>query len=310
MKRLAVDLVVVWGLFSLWLTQQPALAVSTEVQSNAVTNGAIAIDGDRSDWDDVPEFSPDTDTVLPGPELDFDLVQVANDAMNLYLRLQLLESPAGEAQPFGFRHNLYIDADQNRETGFVGSGSFLPTGSDFLLQGPALYEFGGATQEEFTWNPVPDTVTANDTPDTDIEVAFPLAAIGSPATFDFFLNAANSDFNTEDFYPEFANNPLGDFFTYEVAPVAGIEGDYNLNGTVEQADLDLVLLNWGQDGTTPPEGWTNDLPSGTIDQAELDSVLLNWGNTAGAGAVPESASLWLLLVGAISALGLLRRRAG
>jgi uncharacterized membrane protein len=58
-----------------------------------------------------------------------------------------------------------------------------------------------------------------------------------------------------------------------------LDGDYNDNFSVEQADLDLVLLNWGEDGTTPPDGWTKDLPSENIDQEELDGVLLNWGDS-------------------------------
>jgi hypothetical protein len=93
-----------------------------------------------------------------------------------------------------------------------------------------------------------------------------------------------------------------------------IPGDYNNNGRVEQGDLDLVLLNWGTDGTTPPPNWINHLPQGNIDQAELDGVLLNWGNTAdqlaGAAAVPEPAAI-LLVWAAGAALGAarsLRRR--
>ena len=42
-----------------------------------------------------------------------------------------------------------------------------------------------------------------------------------------------------------------------------------------------------------PAGWINDLPDGNIDQAELDGVLLNWGNTAALGSnanVPEPAA--------------------
>jgi hypothetical protein len=75
-------------------------------------------------------------------------------------------------------------------------------------------------------------------------------------------------------------------------------GDYNGNGQVEQGDLDLVLLNWGQ--AVVPGGWTNDLPDGAIDQAELDGVLLNWGNASGqlsaAGAVPEPTTLLIAML--------------
>jgi hypothetical protein len=289
-----------------WLAR--AAAVSIEMQSNAVENGAIAIDGSRSDWQGVPEFPLDTDTTPPGPELDFDVAQFANDASNIYFRLQLLPSPSGMPQPYSSRHNLFLDTDQDRNTGFYGGGSFLATGADYLVQGPELYEFVGETQEAFSWNFL-QILTANDATDTDIEVAVPIVAIGSPAQFDFYFNAANSDFATEDFYPEFANSSLGDFFTYEIADVApptGIPGDYNANGTVEQADLDLVLLNWGADGATPPAGWTNDLPDGAIDQAELDGVLLNWGSMAARGVIPEASSAVLLLIASACGLSLHR----
>jgi hypothetical protein len=76
-------------------------------------------------------------------------------------------------------------------------------------------------------------------------------------------------------------------------------GDYNANGAVEQADLDLVLLNWGNELIDPlAAGWIDDLPDGPIDQAELDRVLLNWGNTMGTlavASVPEPSS-WMIAV--------------
>jgi hypothetical protein len=83
----------------------------------------------------------------------------------------------------------------------------------------------------------------------------------------------------------------------DFAPGGGtIPGDYNGNGRVEQADLDLVLLNWGAALAQP---WVD----GTVDQAELDGVLLNWGNEAAGGlvsaAVPEPSGTTL---GAIALL--------
>jgi hypothetical protein len=67
-----------------------------------------------------------------------------------------------------------------------------------------------------------------------------------------------------------------DSFRLNTAPL--ITCDYNANASVEQADLDLVLLNWGDPVPPYPAGWVHDLPTGTIDQNELDDVLLNWGN--------------------------------
>jgi hypothetical protein len=89
-------------------------------------------------------------------------------------------------------------------------------------------------------------------------------------------------------------------------------GDYNGNGRVEQADLDLVLLNWGADATTPPADWISDLPAGSIDQEELDRVLLNWGSAAGqtlisvGGAVPEPTSAVLVGIAAMGVILLTR----
>ncbi len=82
-------------------------------------------------------------------------------------------------------------------------------------------------------------------------------------------------------------------------------GDYNASGQVEQADLDLVLQNWGDDTTAVgiPAGWINDQPVGLVDQAELDKVLLNWGATSApsftGGTVPEPATLMLLMAGGV-----------
>jgi hypothetical protein len=67
----------------------------------------------------------------------------------------------------------------------------------------------------------------------------------------------------------------------DVVPLALSAGDYNGNGTVEQGDLDLVLLNWGaiaHPGMLTRMGWTNDFATRpTVDQDDLDRVLLNWG---------------------------------
>jgi hypothetical protein len=97
----------------------------------------------------------------------------------------------------------------------------------------------------------------------------------------------------------------------DLASSPGIDGDYNNNGTVEQADLDLVLLNWGATAEPPPDGWVNNLPVGSIDQAELDGVLLNWGNmlAGSSAAVPEpnTTALVAIILGTILIYAMRRR---
>ncbi len=92
---------------------------------------------------------------------------------------------------------------------------------------------------------------------------------------------------------------------------AGIPGDYNDSGQVEQGDLDLVLSNWGRDtdANGVPDGWDHDLPMGQIEQTELDGVLSNWGATAApvftGSAVPEPTGTGLA---ALAGAALMRRR--
>jgi hypothetical protein len=77
---------------------------------------------------------------------------------------------------------------------------------------------------------------------------------------------------------------LGNLYSTGEVRLTGTEGpaDYDHSGLVDQGDLDLVLLTWGNELTDPASvGWTNDLPIGPVDQNELDKVLLNWGSQVG-----------------------------
>lgn len=95
------------------------------------------------------------------------------------------------------------------------------------------------------------------------------------------------------------------FFTALPDP-SGVPGDYTNSGLVEQADLDLVLRNWGASSPPAVDGWVYDQPTdGTIDQDDLDSVLLNWGNSVAATnavAVPEPATGFMLVLCAAAIL--------
>lgn len=95
--------------------------------------------------------------------------------------------------------------------------------------------------------------------------------------------------------------------TFTQAPIiAGLIGDYDDSGSVEQGDLNLVLNNWGQDAPFDSNGAPFTTP--TVDQEELNRVLNNWGSTSvpsfAGFDIPEPTSLLVLAM-----CGLRRRRA-
>ncbi|MEO1498008.1 MAG: glycoside hydrolase family 44 protein [Planctomycetota bacterium] len=81
------------------------------------------------------------------------------------------------------------------------------------------------------------------------------------------------------------------------APV--IEGDFNGDGRVDNADLNLLLNSWGS-ASVPPE-WVNGFTT-PVNNDELNALLNGWGS--GLGAIPEPSSRSLVALVA----AFLRRR--
>ena len=90
-----------------------------------------------------------------------------------------------------------------------------------------------------------------------------------------------------------------------------LDGDANGDGTVNGADLNIVLSNFNK--TFSGDVWAEGdfYGDGTVNGADLNAVLSNFNQSEGVGpAVPEPATFALLGVGALAALGALawRRR--
>ena len=86
-------------------------------------------------------------------------------------------------------------------------------------------------------------------------------------------------------------------------PAPPLLGDVNADGFVGQADLDIVLAEWGAAPPADPRADPND--DGFVGQGDLDIVLADWGKTSPPPAVPEPATL---SIAALCGLALLRRR--
>ena len=80
---------------------------------------------------------------------------------------------------------------------------------------------------------------------------------------------------------------------------AYLEGDANLDGSVDASDLNNLALSWRQDVAFWSAGDFN--VDGSVGAADLNALALNWRRsiaaTASAPAVPEPSSITLLLLG-------------
>ena len=106
----------------------------------------------------------------------------------------------------------------------------------------------------------------------------------------------------------------GDWSSYSTATSFAtiLPGDYNNNGVVDSADYVMWRANQGTNHALP-----NDAIGGTIGSAQLDQWRTHFGQTAGSGsgalvsggAVPEPATLSLVILAAVGAWTRQRQRA-
>ncbi|MEM7624348.1 MAG: PQQ-dependent sugar dehydrogenase [Planctomycetota bacterium] len=91
-----------------------------------------------------------------------------------------------------------------------------------------------------------------------------------------------------------------------------IDGDYDGDGRVGQADLDLVLTHWGASAIPPQWVATDQFNGERVGQGELNGVLLNWGDGTPpepqGSAIPEPTSLALVGLGGWLCGGFVRRK--
>ncbi len=259
-----------------------------QVMSNPVANGTITtIGADRSDWAGIPAYDADT-SETGGVEVDYDQIQIAHDDNNFYLRMQLNSS-----EPLGFKHNVYIDADFDPGTGFIGGGGELTIGADFLLQGSSVFAFTGATPTTWGWSFL-GTQQSNATPDTDIETRIPRSLIGNPDGFDFTLFGDNAVADN-DFYPNIGL----DGYRYLID--GPLDGDLDGDGFVGINDLNIVLGAWNQSASAgDPADPSGD---GFVGIDDLNFVLGNWNAgtpPTGSANIPEPGTVALLYLGVVS----------
>lgn len=201
-------------------------AGSTAVQG---ANGdRIKVDGDRSDWAQVPAYPADTvrESGIEANELDWHEVRLAHSARDGMLYVRYAVEQAADFANFPAFYNLFLDTDGKRSTGYLGGAGQFSIGADYLIQGATVFIFRGSEQTMFAWDPVGVGAYDAGGDGRDIELAVPLHLLDKPASFDFLLYADNVlNGHTADYHPDGADRGArGDFFTYDTKAATAATG--------------------------------------------------------------------------------------
>ena len=90
----------------------------------------------------------------------------------------------------------------------------------------------------------------------------------------------------------------GDDLVLTLTAYVAIDGDANVDRTVDGADFNLLLTNWGTGDQWGEGDFTGD---GTVDGADFNLLLSNWGDCPDCGnPTPEPATLALLCLGVLA----------
>jgi len=89
------------------------------------------------------------------------------------------------------------------------------------------------------------------------------------------------------------------------------DGDFDMSGSVDATDLNLVLFNWNKPGASFPAEWVHMRPAddAPVSAVELNKVLFTWNQSfPRSAAVPEPSAIVLVGAALIGTLGVPRRR--
>jgi hypothetical protein len=171
------------------LATQPVQAGRTTMLSES--EPLIDINGDFTDWDNLPEamFARHTDPEGDSSTCETDIlhVSVCSDATNIYFEMRFscdLPNPLWG----GYFYDIWIDADQDPSTGFNAWGTAI--GADYVWENGDLFEHIGGTTE-WRWVKLGRSdYTVGVLDGARIESAIPCSAVGLPACQPYLSESA------------------------------------------------------------------------------------------------------------------------
>lgn len=167
---------------------------------------AIEIDGKCDEWQDIKPVATDTTgDVAVLKDVDFRNLWVVTDKENVYMSYSCVNSIDWNTE--GWKYNMFIDVDNDLNTGYRGGDMSWALGADFLLQGATIFEFSGKEQTIWDWKSLGLQTYSVDSSQIEVSISRDLIKIGEGATFKALLYGDNSQ--KIDFVPnDYATNAI------------------------------------------------------------------------------------------------------
>ncbi len=195
-------------------TSAPATIAITVVGDTPNNQTTITVDGSLADWVGVDSFGTDlVDATSTGDVIDWLEGWVAHDADNFYFAYRN-NNPVVLSWGYG----IYIDTDNNPDTGFRNFDGSYPIGVDYIIEANELQKYTG-TGTNWSWAMVSlnDVQVSGNTAEISVE----RSVLDNASQLSLFFvgeNAANNG-TTVDYYPDNvveASAPVR-YFTYNAA---------------------------------------------------------------------------------------------
>ena len=159
----------------------------------------ITIDGDFTDWQNVPQLDNVTEPEGKGdalnPSTDIIDVWATDDENNLYISYSL-DSVFSDQ----YFYHIFLDTDSDTSTGFHSEGSFA--GIDLMIENDLMWKYTG-TNGEWSWKQYGNFSAAYNNDNNRIEVSIAkdiLRNIGATNKIGILINVNDDNENVDDDY--------------------------------------------------------------------------------------------------------------
>ena len=265
-----------------------------------ITPSHITIDGDLTDWTG-PRMNILASGLGDATDDNYDIARIwaTNDAHDLYLRMDVDGVGAQNYQAW----HVYLDTDQDMETGFRGGDGFWSIGAEFMVESGTLYEYLGSGMD-WQWTAIQSIEYRFDTSKQYREMKIPRSAIGEtdiPVENTDMIFQLGSSVTGEDYAPDdvtlyhynhqYFINCLGVTFN-DISP--SIVYPYTSDPlTTEYAMMEIVLYAVDEPATLT--SITIERIGGGSSDSDVDKIILMDGSTALAEGVFSNGEAEIIL---------------